>query len=97
MENQEINLLEEKIDRLLAYCEALKSEREELKARLREREESIETLRSQVARYEDDREAIRSRINGLLSKIGDIDDGNGGVETAFNELTPPAEGRLSVD
>ncbi len=97
MENQEINLLEEKIDRLLSYCAALKSEKEELKARLREHEESIEALRNQVAKYEDDRDAIRSRINGLLSKIGDIDDGTGGVETAFNEQAPPPEGRLSID
>jgi archaellum component FlaC len=73
MSDQELNLLEEKIDNILRYCEQLGSERNDLLRQTQEQASQLNELEGKLARFEEERENVRLRVSELLGKIDQID------------------------
>ncbi|NPB08892.1 MAG: cell division protein ZapB [Thermodesulfobacteria bacterium] len=72
MEFQEIRLLEEKIEALLGVLQDLRREKEELLAQLRQKEEEISGLRTELSRLREERDLIKEKVQGLLSRIDQL-------------------------
>jgi len=89
MGNQELHLLEEKVDKLLRYCEQLVSERDNLLRQTQEQNTQLKELADKLARFEEERENVRLRISGILGKIEQID-------TFSEELEATAEARQTA-
>jgi recombinational DNA repair ATPase RecF len=73
MSDQELHLLEEKVDGLLRYCERLGSERNDLLRQTQEQATLLKELEGKLARFEEERENVRLRVSDLLGKIDQID------------------------
>lgn len=73
MSDQELNLLEEKIDNILRYCGQLESKRDDLLRQTQEQSSQINELEGKLARFEEERENVRLRVSELLGKIDQID------------------------
>jgi len=72
MGDQELHLLEEKVDSLLRYCEQLVSERDNFLRQTREQNIQLKEFEDKLARFEEERENVRLRISGILGKIEQI-------------------------
>jgi len=72
MENKELAILEEKIDRLLKYLSELENERSMLRERLETQDRRIEELEQSLNEINRSREEARSRVAALISKIEDF-------------------------
>jgi len=73
MSDQELSLLEKKIDNILRYCEQLGSERDDLLRQTQEQNTQLKEFEDKLARFEEERENVRLRISGILGKIDQID------------------------
>ena len=72
MSDQELHLLEDKVDSLLRYCEQLVSERDDFLRRTQEQASQLKELEDKLARFEEERESVRLRVSDLLSKIDQV-------------------------
>ncbi len=72
MEFQEIQLLEEKLARLLEYIESLRQEKIALQEQLRNKEMQLKQLEEELARFQEERQRIKGRVQDLLQKIDQI-------------------------
>jgi chromosome segregation ATPase len=87
MSNQELNLLEEKIDNILRYCEQLGSERDDLLRQTQKQASQLNELEGKLARLEEERENVRLRVSELLGKIDQIDAFSKGFEDTVTTQT----------
>lgn len=67
MDDQDIKLLEEKLDSLVKYCEALRAEKQELRNKLDEATAALNKMR-------EERNSIRERVVTLVDKIDRLGD-----------------------
>lgn len=67
MDDQDIKLLEERLDTLLKYCEALRAEKDALSEQLKAANAALDKMR-------DERNTIRERVVGLIDKIDRLGD-----------------------
>lgn len=67
MDDQDIKLLEEKLDSLVKYCEALRLEKQELRNKLNEAMANLDKMR-------EERNSIRERVITLVDKIDRLGD-----------------------
>jgi|GEM_PF-3334240 len=74
MGGQELQALEEKIEKLLNHCAQLRRERSELLAKNQDQVRRIKELDEQVAEFQGEREEIRRRVSGLISRIDELGD-----------------------
>jgi archaellum component FlaC len=72
MSDQELHLLEDKVDSLLRYCEQLVSERDDFRRQTEEKVSQIKELEDKLARLEKERENVRLRVTDLLGKIDQV-------------------------
>ena len=80
MSDQELHLLEEKVDSLLRYCEQLVSERDDFRRKTQEQASQLKELENKLARFEEERENVRLRVSDLLGKIDQVDTFSKGAE-----------------
>nr|HDN00400.1 cell division protein ZapB [Deltaproteobacteria bacterium] len=80
MSDQELHLLEDKVDSLLRYCEQLVSERDDFRRQTEEKVSQIKELEDKLARLEKERENVRLRVTDLLGKIDQVDTLSRGAE-----------------
>ena len=80
MSDQELHLLEDKVDSLLRYCEQLVSERDDFRRKTQEQASQLKELEDKLARFEEERENVRLRVSDLLSKIDQVDTFSKGAE-----------------
>ena len=80
MSDQELHLLEEKVDSLLRYCEQLVSERDDFRRQIQEQASQLKELENKLARFEEERENVRLRVADLLGKIDQVDTFSKGAE-----------------
>jgi chromosome segregation ATPase len=80
MSNQELSLLEDKVDSLLRYCEQLVSERDDFRRQIQEQALQVKELEDKLARFEEERENVRLRVSDLLGKIDQLDTFSRGAE-----------------
>ena len=73
MSDQELHLLEEKVDSLLRYCEQLVSERDDFRRQVQEQASQLKELENKLAQFEEERENVRLRVSDLLGKIDQVD------------------------
>ncbi|MEA1992174.1 MAG: cell division protein ZapB [Thermodesulfobacteriota bacterium] len=73
MSDQELDLLEEKVDTFLRYCEQLVSERDDFRRQTQEQASQLKELEDKLARFEEERENVRLRVSDLLGKIDQVD------------------------
>jgi regulator of replication initiation timing len=67
VDDQDIKLLEEKLDSLVKYCEALRLEKQDLRNRLNEATAALDKMR-------EERNSIRERVVTLVDKIDRLGD-----------------------
>ncbi|MFO8239709.1 MAG: cell division protein ZapB [Dissulfuribacterales bacterium] len=72
MSDQELHLLEDRVDSLLRYCEQLVSERDDFRRQTEEKASQIKELEEKLARFEKERENVRLRVTDLLGKIDQV-------------------------
>jgi len=72
MSDQELRLLEDKVDSLLRYCEQLVSERDDFCGQTQEQASQLKELEDKLARLEEERENVRLRVSDLLGKIDQV-------------------------
>lgn len=73
MSDQELRLLEDKIDSLLKYCEQVVSERNNFQIQVQEQASRLKELEDKLTRFEEERENVRLRVSDLLGKIDQLD------------------------
>lgn len=61
--------LEKKIERLLELCDALRSDKDELREMLKRRDIEILELRSDAEVFEKEKGAVRERVDGLIDRL----------------------------
>jgi uncharacterized coiled-coil DUF342 family protein len=69
MEWKLFELLEEKIDRLLAQVQNFSQENQELKRKLSEQSQLVEQAREQMDALEEEKTLLRDKVDGILQKI----------------------------
>lgn len=74
MDYNELKLLEDKTKVLINSFHNLKQERDKLINLNEEKSNEINDLKSQISLMENERNEIRNRIEGLISKINEISD-----------------------
>lgn len=67
MDDQDIKLLEEKLDSLIKYCDALRMEKQDLHNKLNEAMAALDKMR-------EERNSIRERVVTLIDKIDRLGD-----------------------
>jgi len=72
-EQDQFQLLEDKIDRLIRLVGKLREDKSSLERKVQEQEQLIADLREQIKRFQADKERARERISYVLSKIDQID------------------------
>jgi chromosome segregation ATPase len=72
MSDQELLLLEDRVDSLLRYCEQLVSERDDFRRQTEEKDSQIKELEDKLVRFEKERENVRLRVTDLLDKIDQV-------------------------
>ncbi len=80
MSDQELHLLEDKVDSLLRYCEQLVSERDDFRRKTQEQASQLKELEDKLARFEEERENVRLRVSDLLGKIDQVSTFSQGAE-----------------
>lgn len=71
----QFNQIEQKVEQLIKVCKDLETENAELKGRLSRLEEDLQAKVAAENNYTRERELIRTRIDGLLLKLGEIAEG----------------------
>ncbi len=69
MEWKLFELLEEKIDRLIAQVQDFSQENQELKRKLSEHSQQVEQAREQMDALEEEKTLLRDKVDGILQKI----------------------------
>jgi len=69
MEWKLFELLEEKIDRLIAQVQNFSQENQELKGKLSEQSQQVEQAREQLDALEEEKTLLRDKVDGILQKI----------------------------
>jgi uncharacterized coiled-coil DUF342 family protein len=69
MEWKLFELLEEKIDRLIAQVQDFSQENQELKHKLSEQSQQVEQAREQMDALEEEKTLLRDKVDGILQKI----------------------------
>ena len=69
MEWNLFELLEEKIDRLIAQVQNFSQENQELKRKLSEQTQQVEQAREQMDALEEEKTLLRDKVDGILQKI----------------------------
>jgi uncharacterized coiled-coil DUF342 family protein len=69
MEWNLFELLEEKIDRLIAQVQNFSQENQELKRKLSEQSQQVEQAREQLDALEEEKTLLRDKVDGILQKI----------------------------
>ena len=73
MSDQELHLLEEKVEGLLTYCREIRSERNELLKQTQEQSSRLRELQEKLTQIEDEREKVRLRVSALIEKIEQLE------------------------
>ena len=73
MSDQELHLLEEKVEGLLTYCNEIRSERNELLKQTQEQSSQLMELQEKLTQIEDEREEVRLRVSALIEKIEQLE------------------------
>lgn len=71
--NDQFQLLEEKIDKLIGLIKTLKGEKASLDEKVRIQEEKVAGLNEQIERLKAAREKAKEKVLSLLDKIEEID------------------------
>ena len=69
MEWNLFELLEEKIDRLIAQVQNFSQENQELKRKLSEQSQQVEQAREQMDALEEEKTLLRDKVDNILQKI----------------------------
>jgi len=69
MEWNLFELLEEKIDRLIAQVQNFSQENQELKRKLSEQSQQVEQAREQLDALEEEKTLLRDKVDNILQKI----------------------------
>ena len=69
MEWKLFELLEEKIDRLIAQVQNFSQENQELKGKLSEQSQQVEQAREQLDALEEEKTLLRDKVDNILQKI----------------------------
>jgi uncharacterized coiled-coil DUF342 family protein len=74
MEWNLFELLEEKIDRLIAQVQNFSQENQELKDKLSEQSQQVEQAREQLDALEEEKKLLRDKVDHILEKIAKLVD-----------------------
>ena len=74
MEWNLFELLEEKIDRLIAQVQNFSQENQELKDKLSEQSQQVEQAREQLDALEEEKKLLRDKVDNILEKIAKLVD-----------------------
>jgi len=74
MEWKLFELLEEKIDRLIAQVQDFSQENQELKRKLSEHSQQVEQAREQMDALEEEKKLLRDKVDGIMQKIAQFVD-----------------------
>jgi chromosome segregation ATPase len=69
MGGQELQALEQRVEKLLLYCEQLRREQKELLSRNEELDSRLREHERELAGLQEEREDIRVRVAGLIDRI----------------------------
>jgi uncharacterized coiled-coil DUF342 family protein len=69
---QQFDAVERKIGQLAEQCRALKARNQELAEKVESLEEALKEKTETVDTYEEQKALIRSKIDGLLSKLNEV-------------------------
>lgn len=69
MSVENFDKLEKKIERLFELCDALRSDKDELREMLRRRDIEISELRGAAEVFEKEKGAVRERVDGLIERL----------------------------
>ncbi|MDA8162611.1 MAG: cell division protein ZapB [Desulfobacteraceae bacterium] len=72
MEDNELQVLEEKIGQLVRYCEELRAEKRNLIKKNDELSVKVGVLEENLAQIRAERETIRNKVTDLISKIDQL-------------------------
>lgn len=74
--HDKFNDIDEKVDFLIEYCGSLQAENAKLKSRVESLQAEVEKKNETEERYSEQQAAIRSKIDGLLSKLNNFSEGS---------------------
>lgn len=72
MERQVFEILEEKIDQAMKKMETLTQENMALREKIKEKEEVIQGAQARLDVLEEEKELIKSKVDGILKKINRV-------------------------
>ncbi|MGA3086581.1 MAG: cell division protein ZapB [Thermodesulfobacteriota bacterium] len=72
MDRQVFEILEEKIDQAMEKMEALSRENLELKKKIKEKEQVIQSAQVRLDALEEEKEIIKGKVDGILIKINRV-------------------------
>ena len=72
MERQVFEILEEKIDQAMKKMETLTQENMALREKIQEKEEVIQGAQARLDVLEEEKELIKSKVDGILKKINRV-------------------------
>jgi septal ring factor EnvC (AmiA/AmiB activator) len=73
MELENLKVLESKIEQFLDQHERVRGEHEALLQRLRDKEQQLAEVTSQLKQYEQERAEVRARLERILTRLNGID------------------------
>lgn len=73
MDLDKLEQLEFRIERLVELQQRLKTARSEAETRLHERDAEFKSLNDRLRRYEQERAALRERLNRIIGEFEDLD------------------------
>jgi len=73
MELEKLKVLESKIEQFLDQHERVRGEHGALLQRLRDQEQQLAEVTSQLKQYEQERSEVRARLERILSRLNGID------------------------
>ncbi len=82
-QNAELFRLEELVDQLLTKYSQLKSDYQALEEMLQERDTECAELKGKICDLTDERTAVSGRVSGLLGRISQWEDEQGGANSAM--------------
>ena len=78
LNNEEIikqfEVIEQKVECVIEICKSHETTNLELTKKIRKLEEELQSKAEAEKRYQEDRILIRSKIDGLLARLGSLDD-----------------------
>jgi FtsZ-binding cell division protein ZapB len=69
---EQFDTIEERVGQLLEICRSLQADNAELKTKVDRLERDLEAKVEAESRYQAERDRVRSKIDGLLTKIEDL-------------------------